>query len=165
VVADQQAALFGNCCFREGDMKITLGTGCFVGVNTGTKPRLVTPTDLYPVVAWSLGRERTYMTEGNAPACGSLVEWARRIGLFQHVDELAPILAKAQLDTQNSSDAPFFVPGLSGLGAPFRDPNATGAFIGISYNTTREQLITAVLESIAFRCVRLSMSAADDRRC
>jgi glycerol kinase len=147
VLGDQQAALLGQACVKEGSAKSTYGTGAFLLVNTGRKPvrskhRLVT------TVAWALDSDNyTYALEGSAFIAGAAVQWVR--------DGLKFIQDTAEIETLAgsvpSSEGVVFVPALTGLGAPYWDPHATGMFTGITRGTTRAHLARAVLEGIAFQ--------------
>lgn len=147
VLGDQQAALMGQACVKEGMAKCTYGTGAFLLLNTGRKPaksrhRLLT------TVAWALAEDNyTYAIEGSAFIAGAAVQWVRD-GL-RFIEDSAEIedLAKSV----ESSEGVVFVPALTGLGAPYWDPNATGMFTGITRGTTRGHMARAVLEGIAFQ--------------
>jgi len=147
VLGDQQAALLGQACTREGSAKCTYGTGSFVLLNTGQTPaksrhRLLT------TIAWSKeGGETTYALEGSAFVSGAAVQWAR--------DGLKLIRESADIEslalTVPSSDGVIFVPALTGLGAPHWDPNATGMFTGLTRGTQTGHLARAILEGIALQ--------------
>lgn len=147
VLGDQQSALLGQACVKEGTAKCTYGTGAFLLLNTGRKParsnhRLLT------TVAWALKPDDyTYALEGSAFIAGAAVQWVRDgMGLIQTSAEIEE-LASSVLST----DGVTFVPALTGLGAPYWDPTATGMFTGITRGTTRGHLARAVLEGIAFQ--------------
>ncbi|XP_030431746.1 putative glycerol kinase 5 isoform X3 [Gopherus evgoodei] len=145
LVADQQAAMFGECCFHEGDVKLTMGTGIFWDVNTGN--HLHTPSSgLYPLIGWKIGKEVVFLAEGNASDAGSTIKWAKELDLFTSVDETAR-MARSVVD----SEGVCFVPSFSGLQVPVNDPCACASFMGLKPSTTRNHLIRAMLESIAFR--------------
>ncbi|XP_032621552.1 glycerol kinase 5 isoform X3 [Chelonoidis abingdonii] len=145
LVADQQAAMFGECCFHEGDVKLTMGTGIFWDVNTGN--HLHTPSaGLYPLIGWKIGKEVVFLAEGNASDAGSTIKWAKELDLFTSVDETAR-MARSVVD----SEGVCFVPSFSGLQVPVNDPCACASFMGLKPSTTRNHLIRAMLESIAFR--------------
>lgn len=147
VLGDQQSALLGQTCIREGSAKCTYGTGAFMLLNTGRKPvksthRLVT------TVAWALkSDDYTYALEGSAFIAGAAVQWIRD-GL-KFIDESDEIEGLAS--SVDSSEGVIFVPALTGLGAPYWDPNATGMFTGITRGTTQAHMARAVLEGIAFQ--------------
>ncbi|XP_072111136.1 glycerol kinase 5 [Mobula birostris] len=145
LAADQQAAMFGECCFESGDVKLTMGTGTFMSINTGTNPH-TSVTGLYPLVGWKIGSEVTYIAEGNAADTGKVIQWAQQLGFFSDVTETEKMAQEVQ-----DSDGVFFVPAFSGLQAPLNDPNACASFMGLKPSTTKIHLVRAILESIAFR--------------
>ncbi|XP_012693823.2 putative glycerol kinase 5 [Clupea harengus] len=145
LMADQQAAMFGECCFDIGDVKITMGTGTFMDINTGNEPH-TSFTGLYPIVGWKIGSDVTYLAEGNAADTGTAIQWAQELELFSEVSKTAE-MANALED----SDGVCFVPSFSGLQAPLNDPAACAAFMGLKPSTTKSHLLRAILESVAFR--------------
>lgn len=149
VMADQQAAMFGECCFDVGDVKITMGTGTFMNINTGDKPH-TSIAGLYPVVGWRLGSEVVYLAEGNAADTGTAVEWAQQLELFSEVSQTDSMASSVE-----DSDGVCFVPSFSGLQAPLNDPMACASFMGLKPSTTKNHLVRAILESVAFRSKQL----------
>ncbi|CAG5896953.1 unnamed protein product [Menidia menidia] len=145
VMADQQAAMFGECCFDVGDVKITMGTGTFMDINTGSKPH-TSVTGLYPLVGWKIGSELVYLAEGNAADTGTAIKWAQELELFSDVQETS-----AMAYSVSDSDGVCFVPSFSGLQAPLNDPKACASFMGLKPSTTKNHLVRAILESVAFR--------------
>ncbi len=147
VVADQQAALFGEACFEKGSVKCTNGTGSFIDVNTGDEP-MASIYRLTPLIAWKLEGKTTYMMEGIISSAGSSVQWLR--------DNLQIIrdAAESQELAQGCEDCGgvYVVPAFTGLTAPYWDPYARGTVIGLTRATTREQVVRATLESIAYQC-------------
>jgi len=146
VIADQQAAMFGECCFEAGEAKCTIGTGCFIDINTGRKP-MASTHGMVPVVAWKIGKEVRYALEGGFSACGTVVNWARDIGLYVDVKDTSDI-ASSVPDTQGV----IFVPAFAGLSSPHNDPTARGLLIGMTAATKKEHLVRAMLESFGYRC-------------
>ena len=150
MAGDQHAALFGQCCFEQGMAKNTYGTGCFVLMNTGSKP-VASQSGLLTTIAWKLGGRTTYALEGSAFNAGSAIQWLRdELGLIktpQEADQLAETVA--------DSGGVSFVPAFTGLGAPYWDMYARGALLGITRGTTRAHLCRAVLESIALESADL----------
>ena len=147
VLGDQQAALLGQACVREGSMKCTYGTGAFLLMNTGRTP-VKSQHRLISTVAWALSEsDYTYALEGSAFIAGAAVQWVRD-GL-QFIQDSAEIESLA--GSVPSSEGVVFVPALTGLGAPYWDPLATGMFTGITRGTTRAHMARAVLEGIAFQ--------------
>ncbi|MHB1507990.1 MAG: FGGY family carbohydrate kinase [Acidimicrobiales bacterium] len=146
IAGDQQAALFGQCCFEIGMTKVTYGTGGFVLMNLG--PRCPKPADgLLTTVAWEVSGETSYALEGAIFSAGATVQWLRDgLGIIGHVEELAPLA-----ETVDSSQGVVVVPALTGMGSPWWDPEARGTIVGLSRGTGRAHLARAVVESIAFR--------------
>uniref|UniRef100_A0A182QRJ9 Glycerol kinase 5 n=1 Tax=Anopheles farauti TaxID=69004 RepID=A0A182QRJ9_9DIPT len=155
-VSDQSASLWGNCCFAKGDVKITMGTGSFLNVNTGTKC-LASVHGLYPLIGYRLqgagtgaGTDINYLMEGASNDTGSIIEWALNVGLFDDPAESATMAMSVP-----STDGVLFVPAFSGLGPPISDDNAGSGFIGIKPSTRKEHMVRALLESLAFRVALL----------
>ncbi|XP_043119648.1 putative glycerol kinase 5 isoform X2 [Puntigrus tetrazona] len=144
-MADQQAAMFGECCFDVGDVKITMGTGTFMDINTGNKPH-TSVAGLYPLVGWKIGADVVYLAEGNAAGTGAAIKWAQDLEFFSDVKETEAIATSVE-----DSDGVYFVPSFSGLQAPLNDPKACASFMGLKPSTTKSHLVRAILESIAFR--------------
>ncbi|XP_039999147.1 putative glycerol kinase 5 [Xiphias gladius] len=145
VMADQQAAMFGECCFDVGDVKITMGTGTFMDINTGSKPH-TSIAGLYPVVGWKIGPELVYLAEGNAADTGTAIKWAQELELFSDVQKTSSMAYSV-----SDSDGVCFVPSFSGLQAPLNDPKACASLMGLKPSTTKSHLVRAILESLAFR--------------
>ncbi|XP_033993342.1 putative glycerol kinase 5 [Trematomus bernacchii] len=145
VMADQQAAMFGECCFDVGDVKITMGTGTFMDINTGNTPH-TSSAGLYPLVAWKIGPEVVYLAEGNAADTGTAIKWAQELELFSDVQETSDMAYSV-----SDSDGVCFVPSFNGLQAPLNDPKACASLMGLKPSTTKSHLVRAILESVAFR--------------
>ncbi|XP_061833691.2 glycerol kinase 5 isoform X2 [Nerophis lumbriciformis] len=145
VMADQQAAMFGECCYNVGDVKITMGTGTFMDINTGSRPH-TSITGLYPLVGWKIGSELVYLAEGNAADTGTAIRWAQALDLFSDVKDTSTMAYSV-----NDSDGVCFIPSFSGLQAPLNDPKACASFMGLKLSTTKCHLVRAILESVAFR--------------
>ena len=145
IAGDQQAALFGQLCIEPGMVKTTYGTGCFLMLNTGNKPAK-TNNNLLTTIAWQIKDKVTYALEGSVFVGGAAVQWIR--------DGLKIISDSAeteQLATSISdSNGVYFVPALTGLGAPYWDQYARGAIFGITRGTTQAEIARATLEGIAF---------------
>lgn len=146
-LGDQQSALLGQACIKEGMAKCTYGTGSFVLLNTGKTP-VKSKHRLLTTIAWSLApNDTTYALEGSAFIAGAAVQWMRDgLGLIREAAE-SEILATSVA----SSDGVVFVPALTGLGAPYWDPHATGMLTGLTRGTTRAHICRAVLEGVAFQ--------------
>ncbi|KAK9891060.1 hypothetical protein WA026_013386 [Henosepilachna vigintioctopunctata] len=144
VLADQTAAMLGSCCFKENTLKITIGTGSFINVNTGSRADC-TFDGMYPLVGWKLEGIMTYLTEAPCSDGGSLVEWMKVAGYVKDIADINRIV-----NGEDVNDL-YFIPAFSGLGPPFNDAKAASGFIGIKPTTTSDQMALAVLESITFR--------------
>ena len=146
VLGDQQAALFGQTCFEEGESKNTYGTGCFLLVNTGNKP-VLSHNGLLTTVAWQIGDKVTYALEGSVFIGGAVVQWLRtEMRLIDHSSESAAIA------TESPSGGIYIVPAFTGLGTPYWDDDARGAVFGLTRSTNRSQFVRASLEAIAYQC-------------
>lgn len=146
VVGDQQAALFGQACFQPGMVKNTYGTGCFILMNTGKKV-FPTKTGLLTTVAWKIGDDVFYALEGSVFIAGAAVKWLRDgLGLIKDARETEE-LAKSVPD----NGGVYFVPAFVGLGAPYWDMRARGLIIGLTQGVTKEHIVRAVLEAIAYQ--------------
>ncbi len=147
VLGDQQSALLGQACVKEGTAKCTYGTGAFLLMNTGQKPAF-SKHRLLTTVAWALSSDHyCYALEGSAFVAGAAVQWARD-GL-KFIRDSSEIEGLAR--SVSSSEGVIFVPALTGLGAPYWDPNATGLFTGITRGTHQGHMARALLEGIAFQ--------------
>ncbi len=146
VAGDQQAALFGQKCYKKGMVKNTYGTGCFTMLNTGDKP-VVSTNKLLTTIGWKIGNETTYALEGSVFIGGAVIQWLR--------DGLEIIKQSADVEvlanSVKDSDGVYFVPALSGLGAPWWNPDAKGMITGITRGTTKAHIARAALESIALQ--------------
>ena len=157
IAGDQHAALFGQACFALGDAKCTYGTGAFLLVNVGPKP-VVSGSGLLSTLAWQLGTEPVYALEGSCFIAGAAVQWLRDgLGIIASAQEIEALARQVP-----SSDGVAFVPALSGLGAPYWDPDARGLITGITRGTTRAHLARATLEAIAFQVHDVITAMASD---
>ena len=146
VAGDQQAALFGQCCFSEGDVKNTYGTGAFLLMNTGKKPYF-TDDGMITTIAWGIGNEVYYAAEGSVFSCGAAIQWLRDgLRILKSAKESEELAKKVE-----DSGGVYVVPAFQGLGAPWWDPYARGMIIGITRATTKEHIVRATLESIAYQ--------------
>jgi len=146
IAGDQQAALFGQMCVEIGMVKNTYGTGCFILMNTGEKA-VLSKNNLITTVAWKIGDKTSYALEGSIFVGGAIVQWLRDgLNLIQSSSEIER-LAKT---VEDNGDV-YFVPALTGLGAPYWDQYARGTIIGISRGTTAGHIARAALEGIAFQ--------------
>ncbi|MEE8483186.1 MAG: glycerol kinase GlpK, partial [Nitrospinota bacterium] len=144
VAGDQQAALFGQACFSPGMVKNTYGTGAFVMMNTGEKHFL--GDGALTTLAWQLkGQKPVYALEGSIFIAGAAIQWLRDgLGLIESASEVEELARKV-----DDTGGIYFVPALTGLGAPHWDPYARGLIIGITRGSTRAHLIRAALEAMA----------------
>ncbi|MFX1282759.1 MAG: glycerol kinase 5 [Promethearchaeota archaeon] len=145
---DQQAALFGQCCFEKGDVKISQGSGSFVDMNVGETGKL-SKRGLFPLIAWVIDGKGTYMLEGFVATAGTLIDWlGQGIGLSDTPKILNEYAAKCK-----DTGGVIFIPTLSGIRFPYFSPNARGTILGLSLNTHRSHVARAVFEGIALRLV------------
>jgi glycerol kinase len=146
IAGDQQAALFGQLCTEPGMAKTTYGTGCFLVMNTGSEA-VRSKNQLLTTVAWKIGDEINYALEGSVFIGGAAIQWLRDgIGLLGHARE-----SERLAESIDGNDGVYFVPALSGLGAPHWDQNARGAFFGITRGTEKAHMARAALEAIAYQ--------------
>lgn len=146
IAGDQQAALFGQCCFEEGQAKNTYGTGCFLLMNTGEKP-CVSENGLITTIAIGLNGKVQYALEGSVFVGGAVIQWIRDEMRFITESKDAEYYAQKVEDTGGV----YLVPAFTGLGAPHWDMYARGCIIGITRGTRREHIIRAAQESIAYQ--------------
>ena len=157
MAGDQQAALFGQLCLEEGMMKTTYGTGCFMIVNTGDKP-VLSQNNLLTTIAWKLGDKVTYALEGSVFVGGAAIQWLRDgIGLIPN----APVTEQMAKSVPDNGGV-YFVPALTGLGAPYWDQYARGAIIGITRGTTAAHLTRAALEGICYQVYDVLIAMEND---
>ena len=146
VAGDQHAALFGQACFEKGMVKNTYGTGCFILMNTGEERKFST-NNLLTTIAWRIGGKVEYALEGSVFSAGAAVQWLR--------DELQIIKTAAETEALalavDDTNGVYMVPAFVGLGAPYWDPYARGAVLGLTRGANKKHLVRAVLESIAYQ--------------
>ena len=146
IAGEQQAALFGQMCTEPGSVKNTYGTGCFLLMNTGTEP-IMSKNNLLTTIAWKIGDTVNYALEGSIFVGGSVIQWLRDglgiIKISAEVEELAK--------TVPDNGGVYFVPALTGMGAPWWDQYAKGCIHGITRGTTAGHIARAALEGIAFQ--------------
>ena len=157
IAGDQQAALFGQMCIEPGSIKNTYGTGCFVILNTGSKP-VLSKNNLLTTIAWKIGDKITYALEGSIYVGGSVVQWLRDgLGFITSSSEIEDLAS-----TVPDSGGVYFVPALTGLAAPYWDQYARGTIIGITRGTTRAHIARAALDGIAFQTYDIAQAMAKD---
>ena len=143
---DQQAALFGQTCFTPGEAKNTYGTGCFLLLNTGETP-VFSKNGLVTTIAWGLDGKITYALEGSIFVAGSAIQWLRdELRVVDSASDSEYFAGKVE-DTNGC----YVVPAFTGLGAPFWDPYARGAIVGLTRGVNRYHIIRATLESLAYQ--------------
>lgn len=157
IAGDQQAALFGQLCFDKGDVKNTYGTGNFILMNTGDKPS-VSKNGLITTIASSIDGKVSYALEGSVFVGGAVIQWLRDEMRFFSSAKDADYLGSKLM----SSEGVYFVPSFTGMGAPHWDMYARGAIYGLTRGTTREHIIRAALEAIAFQSMDVINAMAAD---
>jgi len=154
IAGDQQAALFGHCCHRPGDTKVTYGTGSFVLMNLGTE--IPPPAEgLLTTVAWDLGESAPkgtdgfkYALEGSIFSAGATIQWLRDgMGLIDEAAQAGPLAAEIP-----DNGGVYLVPAFTGLGSPWWDAEARGTVVGISKGTGRAHFARAAVEAISYQC-------------
>lgn len=146
IAGDQQAALFGQMCIEPGSVKNTYGTGCFLLMNSGTKP-ILSKNSLLTTIAWKIGDTVNYALEGSIFVAGSVVQWLRDgLGIINSSSEVEALAASVP-----DNGGVYFVPALTGLGAPYWDQYAKGCISGLTRGTTAAHIARAALEGIAFQ--------------
>lgn len=159
VAGDQQAALFGQACFKEGEAKCTFGTGSFLLLNIGNKFK-TSRNGLLTTVAWQLEGDKfpTYAFEGSAFICGAAVQWLR--------DQMQFVKSSAEIEELalkvDSTEGVEFVPSFTGLGAPYWNPNARAVICGMTRGTSRSHIARACLEGMALQNVDLLKTMEKD---
>ena len=157
LAGDQQSATIGQACFAKGETKATYGTGAFVLTNAGSAPP-ASKNRLLATVLWQLGSRRTYAIEGSVFVAGSLIQWLRdAVGLIQTAPE-TEALARSVPD----NGGVYLVPALSGLGAPWWEPDARASLSGLSFSSTRAHIVRAALEAMAHQSHDLKTAFAAD---
>ena len=145
-VVDQQAALFGQACFRSGTIKCTYGTGCFMLMNTGDKA-VYSKNGLLTTVAWKLNNKMTFALDGGIYITGAATQWLRDgIKIIKNASETEEMAYSVK-----DNGGVYFVPAFSGLAAPHWDSYARGTIVGITGGTTREHIVRATLEATAYQ--------------
>jgi glycerol kinase len=158
-IADQHAALFAQGCWTAGMAKLTNGTGSFLDVNIGEKC-VVLKGGINTVIAWRIGGKLQYAMEGYAAVTGSAIQWLRDgLGVIEKSSE-----SEALARSVNDTNGVYFVPALTGLGAPYWDPFARGMIIGITRGTTKAHICRATLEAIAFSIKDIADSISEYTR-
>ena len=146
IAGDQQAALFGQCCTRPGMVKNTYGTGCFMLMQTGTKP-IASKNNLLSTVAWRIGGQTEFALEGSIFIAGAVVQWLRDgLNFFKSAAEIEKLAASVK-----DNGGVYLVPAFAGLGAPHWDQHARGILCGLTRGATKAHIARAAMEGIAFQ--------------
>lgn len=146
VAGDQQSALFGQMCLNPGMVKNTYGTGCFMLMNTGTKP-IASRNNLVTTIAWKINGEVSYALEGSVFIAGAVVQWLRDgLGIIKASSDI-----EALADSVTDNGGVYMVPAFAGLGAPYWNQHAKGTIVGITRGTTAGHIGRAAVESIAYQ--------------
>lgn len=160
MAGDQQAALFGQMCTEPGSVKNTYGTGCFMLMNSGEKP-IMSSNNLLTTVAWKIGDTVNYALEGSIFVAGSVVQWLRDgLGIIRSAKEVEELATSVP-----DNGGVYFVPALTGLGAPHWDQYAKGSIYGITRGTTAGHIARAALEGIAFQTMDIVQAMEKDAGC
>lgn len=146
IAGDQQAALFGQCCFEKGTAKNTYGTGCFMLLNTG-ETAVTSDNGLLTTIAWGIDGKVTYALEGSVFVAGSAIQWLRDgLRMVKNASD-----SEAYAKKVDSTEGVYVVPAFVGLGTPYWDSDARGAIFGLTRGTSKEHFIRATLESLAYQ--------------
>jgi glycerol kinase len=146
IAGDQQSALFGQMCTKEGMVKNTYGTGCFMLMNTGEKA-VISRNNLLTTVAWKINGKTEYALEGSVFIAGAVVQWLRDgLGIIRSSGDVEKLAAKV-----NDSEGVYVVPAFTGLGAPYWNQHARGTMVGMTRGTTAAHIAKAALDSIAYQ--------------
>lgn len=146
IAGDQQAALFGQMCIKEGMVKNTYGTGCFMLMNIGDKP-IMSKNNLLTTVAWKVNGKTEYALEGSVFIAGAVVQWLRDgLGIIKSSSDVEKLAAEVK-----DSDGVYLVPAFAGLGAPYWNQYARGTMVGITRGTTAAHIARAAVDAIAYQ--------------
>jgi glycerol kinase len=157
IAGDQQAALFGQACTKPGMVKNTYGTGCFMLMNTGTKP-IASKNNLLTTVAWRIGDKTEYALEGSIFIAGAVVQWLRDgLGIIKSSGEVEALASQVP-----DNGGVYLVPAFAGLGAPHWDQYARGIMVGLTRGTTKAHIARAALEGIAFQVADVLQAMQSD---
>jgi glycerol kinase len=157
VAGDQQSASFGQACFKPGMMKSTYGTGCFMLLNTGDEP-VLSQNRLLTTTAYRLNNKPSYALEGSIFVAGAAVQWLRdAVRMINTAADTEKIAMKI-----DSTDGVYLVPAFTGLGAPYWDPQARGAILGLTRDSGVEHIVRAALESVCYQSKDLLLAMQAD---
>jgi len=159
IAGDQQAALFGQCCFQKGQVKNTYGTGCFLLMNTGEQA-ITSKNGLLTTIAASTGEKPEYALEGSVFVAGAAVQWLRDgMRMVKSASQTEEYALKAE-----DTDGVYMVPAFAGMGAPYWNPYARGTIVGITRGCNKEHFIRAALEAIAYQTYDVLKAMEEDAR-
>lgn len=157
IAGDQQAALFGQACFKKGTAKNTYGTGCFMLMNTGEEPQF-SKNGLLTTIAYGLNGKVNYALEGSIFIAGAAIQWLRDgLELIEHAEETEELA-----DSIEGENSVYVVPAFAGLGAPYWDMYARGAIFGLTRDTGKAHIAKATLESLAYQTKDILKAMEDD---
>ncbi|WP_371185785.1 glycerol kinase GlpK [Thalassotalea maritima] len=157
IAGDQQAAMFGQTCFAKGMAKSTYGTGCFLMVNTGERA-LASSNRLLTTIGYQLNGKATYALEGSIFIAGAAVQWMRdNLKLFENAADTEQLA-----DLAHNEHGVYFVPAFTGLGAPYWDPDARGAILGLTRATGINEIVCASIQSVGYQTKDLMLAVAKD---
>jgi glycerol kinase len=157
IAGDQQSALFGQMCLQPGMVKNTYGTGCFMLMNTGTKP-VTSANNLLTTVAWKINGEVQYALEGGVFIAGAVVQWLRDgLKIIQRSPDVEALAEKVE-----DNGGVYFVPAFTGLGAPYWNQGARGLIVGITRGTQDAHIARAAVESMAFQTMDVLQAMQGD---
>lgn len=158
IAGDQQAALFGQCCFEAGEVKNTYGTGCFLLMNSGNKAQTSQSGMLTTIAATPAGQPVQYALEGSVFVGGAIIQWLRdQMGLIDESKDSEYFASKVE-----DSGGVYVVPAFTGMGAPYWDMYARGTIVGLTRGTGRNHIIRACLEAIAYQTNDLLLAIKED---
>jgi len=159
IIGDQQSAMFAQGCYAQGIVKNTYGTGCFAMMNTGTKA-IASKNKLLTTIAWNMQNKTEYALEGSVFMGGASVQWLRDgLKIIENASDTEKLA-----DEVDDNGGVYFVPALVGLGAPYWDMQARGMIIGITRGTTKNHIVRATLEAIAFQSYDLIIAMENDAK-
>ena len=157
VAGDQQAALFGQCCFEPGEVKNTYGTGCFLLMNTGEKA-IRSKHQLLTTIAASIDNKVEYALEGSVFVAGAAIQWLRdSMRMIKHAKQ-----SSEYAEAVDNTDGVYIVPAFTGMGAPYWQQDAKGTIVGITRSCKKEHFIRATLESIAYQTADVLRAMEED---
>jgi glycerol kinase len=156
MLVDQQAALFGQACFKAGEMKCSFGTGSFLLMNIGATPRL-SNNGLLTTVGWKFGGHTTYAFDGGIFVTGSAVQWLR-----ENLKAVPDSASSHDAALRSTDSGVVVVPALQGLAAPHWRTDVRGAMFGLNRSTTSDDIVRATLDGIACRVYEVVMAMSED---